>query len=130
MESLEAFDRHEVSSMADPVQARARATFKSRYGLIRTGQIFTSEKAYADEMVIRGNVEIIADKPQPDRHQAFARAPLIAGKGHATENQPHPSQNLDSAAPQDNGTAKPASSSPQGRRSKRKTSTTPGEKLA
>lgn len=108
--------------MTESVQARALATFQSQYGFVRQGQIFTSERTYAEEMALKKNVEIITGNPQPQRRQAFAGAPYTAGKGPATALPPLSSH--DSAAVQDSGAARPASSLPLDRRSQRKTSTT------
>ena len=124
---FEAFPIVRGEPMSDVVQARALTTFKSQYGLIRTGQIFTSDKSYADEMVLKRNVEIVPSTLKPDRRQAFAAAPRNAGKGHATEQPPSLSPSPDTADPQANGPEKPASSSRVVRRSKRKTSNTPGD---
>ena len=53
------------------MQVRARVTFQSRYGFIRTGEVFTAEEGYGQQLIIGGKVER-EGRPEmkPERRQA------------------------------------------------------------
>lgn len=61
-------------------QCKALRTFDSRYGFIRTGDRFSSEKGYALELSTKGLVAILPDTLEPERTQAFPGAPAVKGK--------------------------------------------------
>jgi hypothetical protein len=59
-------------------ECKALKTFHSdKYGMLRAGTRFSSEKGYAVELQSRGLVEILPNEPQ--RTQAFAGAPMTQG---------------------------------------------------
>jgi hypothetical protein len=104
------------------MQLRALTTFKSRYGMIRSGQNFTAEQAYGRDLVNgKKAMEIEVQMPRPGRTQAFKAAPANKGK-----DEPAPSPEPNMADPADAGEARPASSSRAGRASRRRTRSTPG----
>jgi hypothetical protein len=103
------------------MQCKARKAFKSEYGLMRIGNIFTCEPSLAKEYARLGNVEILPDKFGPDRIQALTTAPRIKeGKELPTENPP-PSPNPITADSKVDGLITMPSASRPGRRSRRKT---------
>jgi hypothetical protein len=104
------------------MQCRARKVFKSEYGLMRIGNIFTCEPGLAKEYAKLGNVEIIPERFGDDRRtQDIKGAPRIkTGKELETENPP-PSPNPIMAVSKIDGQGKPLLVSPPGRRSRRRT---------
>lgn len=103
------------------MQCKARKAFSSRYGMMRPGNIFSSDPDYAKELQKLGMIEILPAKLGPDRIQAHTTAPHIkTGKELSTEN-PQPSPNQDSAGLKDDGEAKPSSASRPVRRSRKRT---------
>jgi hypothetical protein len=102
-------------------QCRALKTFKGRYGLLRSGQIFSAEKGYADALKQKSMIVILPDDPQPQRVQAFQRAPLTQHAG-APSASPPPPVAQDMAGPKDDGKARPSASSRRAPASRRKTS--------
>lgn len=59
-------------------ECKALKTFNSaRYGFIRAGSRFSSEKGYAHELVLNGLAQILADPLQPERVQAHPGAPQV-----------------------------------------------------
>jgi hypothetical protein len=106
-------------------QCRALKTFKGRYGKLRSGQIFSSEKGYADALAQKKMIVILPDDPQPQRVQAFQRAPLTQHAGPPAPNPPSPVA-PDMADPRDDGKARPSASSRRAPASRRKTSSHPG----
>lgn len=103
------------------MQVRARKVFRSEYGMVRIGNVFTCEPSLAKEYEKLGNVEILPDAPGPDRIQARTTAPHIkSGKVESTEN-PQPSPNPSTAGSRDDGEERPLSALPPGRRSRKKT---------
>jgi hypothetical protein len=110
-------------------QCRALKTFKGRYGLLRSGQIFSSEKGYADALRQKNMVVILPDDPQPSRIQAFERAPLTQHAGPPAQNPPPPVA-PDTADPKADGKEKPSASSHPAPASRRKTSSHHGRASA
>lgn len=107
------------------IQAKALKSFQSRYGFMRAGNTFWSEDSYVKQLMrVGGMIEIVQDddEMQPDRVQAFPRAPMTKGKVSETESQPPLSPNPSSAAVKDDGPEQPLPSSRAGRRSTRRTS--------
>ena len=103
------------------MQCRARKVFKSEYGLMRIGNIFTCEPLLAQQYARLGNVEILPEKFGPERTQVITAAPRIKeGKGSSTENPP-PSPNPITADSKIGGEVKPSFVSPPVRRSRRRT---------
>lgn len=104
------------------MQCRARKVFKSEYGMMRIGNIFTCEPSLAQQYAKLGNVEILPDKFGDDRRtQALTTAPRIkSGKELPTENPP-PSTNPITADSKVDGLTTMPSASRQGRRSRRRT---------
>ena len=103
------------------MQCRARKVFKSEYGLMRIGNVFTCEPALAHEYARLGNVEILPEKYGPERNQALTAAPRIkSGKGSSTENPP-PSPSPVTADSKTDGATTRSLVSPPGRRSRRRT---------
>lgn len=102
------------------MQCRARKVFKSEYGLMRIGNVFTCEPALAQQYARLGNVEILPEKYGPERTQAITAAPRIKqGKGSSTGNPP-PSPDQITAVSKIDGEAKPLLVSHPVRRSRRK----------
>jgi hypothetical protein len=104
------------------MQCRARKVFKSEYGMMRIGNIFTCEPSLAKEYARLGNIEILPDKFGDDRRtQALSAAPRIKeGKELPTENPP-PSSNLTMADSKAAGLTTMPSASPRVPRSRRRT---------
>lgn len=104
------------------MQCRARKVFKSEYGLMRIGNVFTCEPSLAKEYERLGNIEILPDKFGDDRRtQALTAAPRIkAGKELPTENPP-PSPNPTTADSKAGGLTTLSSALPPARRSRRRT---------
>jgi hypothetical protein len=101
-------------------QCRAIKTFRSeKYGLLRSGAIFSSEKGYAQELKKKNMIVILPDPLRPARVQAFPGAPVTQENG-APANPPP--ANPDMADPTDDGPAKPSASSRRVPASRRKTS--------
>ena len=102
------------------MQVKARKAFKSEYGLVRIGNIFTCEPSLAKQYEKLGNVEILPDPVGPDRIQARTTAPHVkSGKESPTEN-PQPSPNPSTAGSTDVGAGRLSSVSPPARRSRKK----------
>jgi hypothetical protein len=105
-------------------QCKALRTFESRYGFIRTGDRFSSEKGYAVELATRGLIAILPDTPEPARVQAFPGAPLVQGK-EPPANPPPPAQqstaDRDTEAPPAAGAARPSALSRAAQALRRKT---------
>jgi hypothetical protein len=107
----------------DNIRVRAKATFNSRYGMVRGGEIFWCEEDYAREMEKIGNVtRESVPEPKPQNNRAFKQAPSV-GKEQATENLPPPSPlpERTSGERMGSGAKKPAYASPQARRSRKRT---------
>ena len=103
-------------------ECKALRSFKSsQYGFIRSGSRFSSEKAYASDLLRLGLIEIIPDPLEPARTQSFPRAPATSGN-RQPQDPPRPS----SEDPPDAGEVKPLSSSRAGLASRRKTSRSSG----
>jgi hypothetical protein len=120
----------------DEVQVRSLTTFKSPWGLIRTGQFSTFPSSYAREQILLGHVEAAPKPLRPERVQSFKQAPRIAPDLRdvpITKKEPSPEENpgplstpsnLDTGEAPDSGETKPASLSRADRRSNRRTSST------
>ncbi len=112
------------------IQVKALKSFQSRYGFMRIGNQFWSEEGYVKQLQrVGGMIEIIRDDDapeapavQPERNQAFPRAPHTKGKVSETESQPPLSPDPSLAAPKEDGPAQPSRSLRAGRRSRIKTS--------
>lgn len=103
------------------MQVRARKAFKSEYGMVRIGNIFTCEPSLAKEYEKLGNVEIVPEKFGPDRIQARTTAPHIkTGKVESTEPPLSPVDQV-TADLREGGQAAQSPASPPGRRSRRRT---------
>jgi hypothetical protein len=119
----------------ESIRLRARGTFKSQYGMVRRGEIFWSEPTYAKLMVQKGNADFepsaMDERPkpiiEPQRNQAVKEAPQ--GKDPTPEEHPDPPPQV-RGEPITNGPAKHAYVSPRAPRSRRRTSTGSGGKLA
>lgn len=103
-------------------QCKALRTFDSRYGFIRTGDRFSSEKGYALELATRGLVAILPDTLEPARVQAFDRAP----QGKESPANPPPPANpstaeSDTEDPPAAGAARPSALSRAAQALRRKT---------
>ncbi len=105
------------------MQCRALKTFQSRYGFIRTGEIFTAEEHIGKDYLNRGMVKIEPDRPdrsqllKPDRTQVLPEAPL-----KKDEPTPRPPE---SEKQQEGGQERPSVLSRAARRLRRKTASTP-----
>jgi hypothetical protein len=103
-------------------ECKALKTFNSaKYGFIRYGSRFSSEKGYANELRIRGLIEILPDPLEPARVQALEGAPARLGKEPSAS--PPPSA-PETAAPPADGEAKRSLLSRVGRASRRAIATT------
>lgn len=113
------------------IQVRMLKTFNTKYGFRRAGETFWSEPGYVKQLErIGGMIEVVRDDEapiapaiQPERNQAFPRAPATKGKVSESESQPPPlSESPGSEAAKDDGPATPSPLSRAGRRSRAKTS--------
>ena len=105
------------------MQLRAERTFLSRYGMIRMGQNFSAEPGYGQQLVAGGKAKPVPTPLQPDRNQAFKRAPLTKEKKELPT-EPPASESPNTAVPQDDGSARPSLLSRAGRALRKKTPTT------
>lgn len=113
------------------IQVRMLKTFNTKYGFRRAGETFWSEPGYVKQLErIGGMIEVVRDDEapiapaiQPERNQAFPRAPATKGKVSETDSQPPLSPDPNSAAAKDDGPATPSPLSRAGRRSRTRTST-------
>jgi hypothetical protein len=97
----------------------ALKSFQSKYGFIRQGSPFTAEKSYGLDLI--GLKLARESKPdlQPQRVQAFAKAPQTKGKDPPAS--PPPPENPTMAGSTDDGPAKPSLLSRVVRASRRRT---------
>lgn len=87
------------------MQLRAAATFQSRYGFIRTGEVFTAEETYGQQLVIGGKATKMPDRVEPSRRQVIPEAPQK--KDEPTFDPPPPA----SESPKEDGQVKRSRSS-------------------
>jgi hypothetical protein len=102
-------------------ECKAIKSFNSaKYGFIRHGSRFSSEKGYANELRMLGLIEILPDTLQPARVQAHAAAPM----GKEPPASPPPSLDPPLAGPPAAGAARPSALSRAGQALRRRTATT------
>jgi hypothetical protein len=111
-----------VSEGAKTMQMRAIVTFQSRYGFIRTGEVFTAEDGYAQQLRIGGKAVYEPEERKPDRTQHFPAAPEKK-TDDPVPSTPPPSE---SERPKVSGTVQPSALSRAVRRLTKKTPTTRG----
>jgi hypothetical protein len=104
-------------------ECKALRTFNSdKYGFIRLGSRFSSEKGYAIELQSKGLIQILPDPLEPARVQALPGAPRVQGKDPPAE--PPPPAAPSTADPLAAGEATPSALSRVGRALRRRTATT------
>lgn len=104
-------------------ECKALRTFNSdKYGFIRMGSRFSSEKGYAQELRTRGLIEILPDPLEPARVQAHPLAPRVQGKDPPADPPPPAASSM--ADPPADGEATPSALSRVGRALRRRTATT------
>jgi hypothetical protein len=102
------------------MQVRAKVTFQSQYGLVRSGEVFSAEEHYANQLLKGGKVtrepDELREPLKVDRTQHFKDAPL-------KKDQPTPQPSASENQP-DDGAERPSLLSRAGRRLRKPTSDT------
>jgi hypothetical protein len=107
---------------AKRMQCRARKAFRSAYGTLRAGNVFTCEPTLAKQYAKDGDAEILSAAVGADRVPALRTTPRIkVGKELETENPP-PSPNPTTAGSKADGLTTMPCASPPGPRSRTTTS--------